>query len=256
MVTPTAKKIMMAFLVAAFAVQTALVYSDDPPGPIDEEAIRGRELWHDNGCQVCHQFYGQGGFLGPDLTDAYSFVDTARLRSLLTIGSGQMPAFNLSNAEIRDIRAFLKAMDRPDLGRGQLRLARAASGGTPWDRFTAAVAPLLADAPDARAGWDAMRARICSSCHLPLAASPVGAPDLALATARMTAEDLRSVLVEGRIGNGMPPPTPPFSGTELDAMVNFLHWLGRNREAIATDMRASGPDRTVRFRDIPWWEFR
>ena len=95
MVTPTAKKIMMAFLVAAFAVQTALVYSDEPTGPIDEEAIRGRELWHDNGCQVCHQFYGQGGFLGPDLTNAYSSVDTVRLRSLLTIGSGQMPAIGL-----------------------------------------------------------------------------------------------------------------------------------------------------------------
>ncbi len=256
MVTARAKKIMMAFLVAAFAVQTALVYSDEPTGPIDDDAIRGRELWHDNGCQVCHQFYGQGGFLGPDLTNAYSSVDTARLRFVLTIGSGQMPAFDLSNTEIRDIRAFLKAMDRPDLGRGQLRLARAASGGTPWDRFSATVTPLLADAPGAQAGWDAMRARICSSCHLPLAASPVGAPDLALAMGRMTTEDLRSVLVEGRIGNGMPPPTPPFSGNELDALVTFLDWLGRNREAIATGMRAGGPDRSVRFRDIPWWEFR
>jgi len=256
MVTPTAKKIMMAFLVAAFAVQTVLVYSDEPTGPIDDEAIRGRELWHDNGCQVCHQFYGQGGFLGPDLTNAYSYVDTVRLRSLLTIGSGQMPAFNLSNAEIRDIRAFLKAMDRPDLGRGQLRLARADSGGTPWDRFGATVVPLLEDAPGARAGWDAMRARICSSCHLPLAASPVGAPDLALTMGRMTTEELRSVLVEGRIVNGMPPPTPAFSGNELDAMVTFLDWLAENREAIAAGMRASEPDRSVRFRDIPWWEFR
>ncbi len=256
MVTPRAKKIMMSFLVAAFAVQTALVYSDEPTGPIDEADIRGRQLWHANGCQVCHQFYGQGGFLGPDLTNAYSSVDTARLRSVLTIGSGQMPAFNFSNAEIRDVRAFLQAMDRPELGRGQLRMARADSVAAPWDRFGAAVAPLLTDAPDAQAGWDAMQARICSSCHLPLAASPVGAPDLALVMGRMTIEELRSVLVEGRIGNGMPPPTPAFSGNELDAMVNFIEWLGENREAIATGMRASRPDRTVRFRDIPWWEYR
>jgi nitric oxide reductase subunit C len=256
MVTPRAKKILMAFLVAAFAVQTALVYSDEPTGPIDDDAIRGRELWHDNGCQVCHQLYGQGGFLGPDLTNAYSVVDTARLRSLLTIGSGQMPAFDMSESEIRDIRAFLQSMDRPDLGLGQLRLARTDSGGTPGDRFGATIDPLLESAPLGRTGWDAMRARICSSCHLPLAASPVGAPDLSLAAGALTSEELRTVLVEGRTDKGMPPPTPAFRDGELDALMTFLAWLGENREAIAAGMRARGPDRSVRFSDIPWWEYR
>ena len=256
MVTPTAKKIMMAFLVAAFAVQTALVYSDEPTGAIDDAAVRGRQLWHDNGCQVCHQFYGQGGFLGPDLTNAYRRVDTVRLKSILTIGSGQMPAFDFTAPQIQDFRSFLKAMDRPDLGYGQLRMASADSGSTPWDRFGAVVAPLLAAALDAEAGWDAMQARICSSCHLPLAASPVGAPDLSLAMGRMTADELRAVLVEGRIANGMPPPMPAFSDDELDGMAAFMNWLNQNRATVASAMEATDPDRSVRFRDIPWWEFR
>lgn len=256
MVTPTTKKILMAFLVAAFAVQTALVYSDEPTGPIPEDAIRGRALWHDNGCQVCHQFYGQGGFLGPDLTNAYSAVDTARLRLLLTIGSGQMPAFGFSEAEIRDFRAFLQAMDRPDLGRGQLRMARADSDGAPWDRFGAAVGPLLTSEPVAQAGWNAMQGRICTSCHLPLAASPVGAPDLSTVMERLSADELRTVLFQGRIANGMPPPTPAFSDEELDAMVTFINWLADHRDAIAVGMQEGAPDRSVRFSDIPWWEFR
>jgi mono/diheme cytochrome c family protein len=175
---------------------------------------------------------------------------------LLTIGSGQMPAFNFSDAEIRDIRAFLHAMDRPELGRGQLRMARADSAPPAWDRFGATVAPLLADAPDAQAGWRAMQSRICSACHLPLAASLVGAPDLSTAMDRLSTEELRTVLEDGRIANGMPPPTPAFSGDELDAMVRFIIWLGVNRDAIATGMQASEPDRSVRFSDIPWWEYR
>ncbi len=256
MVSPKAKKILVAFLVAAFAVQTALVYSDESTGPIEQAAIRGRELWHDHGCQVCHQFYGQGGFLGADLTNAYSRVDTARLRSVLTIGGGQMPAFDFSDTEIQDMRAFLQAMDRPELGRGQLRMARAASNAIPWDRFGAAVTALLTAAPDAQRGWNAMQTRICTACHLPLAASPAGAPDLSLAMERLSAEELRTVLTEGRVANGMPAPAPAFSDEELDAVLTFMNWLGDNRAAVASGMEAGEPDRSIRWRDVPWWEYR
>lgn len=68
--TPTAKRVLPTLLVATFAIQTALVYSDERADGLSEPAIRGRELWYANACQVCHQVYGNGGFLGPDLTNA------------------------------------------------------------------------------------------------------------------------------------------------------------------------------------------
>ncbi|MCH7565021.1 MAG: cytochrome c, partial [Gemmatimonadetes bacterium] len=245
MVDATIKKTMLTVLVAAFVVQTALVYSDERQEPLSADALSGRELWHANACQVCHQVYGQGGFLGPDLTNASSYLDNARLDLLLKEGSGQMPAFDFSETEIQDMRAFLKSMDRPELGRGQLRMARATSSATPWDRFGAAVTPLLTGAPDAQRGWNAMQVRICTACHLPLAASPTGAPDLSLVMERLSAEELRTVLAEGRVANGMPAPTPAFSDEELDAVLTFMNWLGENRAAVASGMEAGEPDRSI-----------
>ena len=37
--------------------------------PLDDLARAGRALWHDHNCQTCHQIYGFGGFLGPDVTN-------------------------------------------------------------------------------------------------------------------------------------------------------------------------------------------
>ena len=67
-----ARQGLMLALVCAFVAQTWLVYAD-PAGkrtPLSPLAARGRALWHRRNCQSCHQIYGFGGFLGPDLTNA------------------------------------------------------------------------------------------------------------------------------------------------------------------------------------------
>ena len=88
MVSLNGKKSLVAFLVVCFIVQTTLVYSDRREQPLSEAALRGRGLYHDEACQVCHQMYGQGGFLGPDLTNAGSRVDASRLfRGVLLVGA-------------------------------------------------------------------------------------------------------------------------------------------------------------------------
>ncbi|MHC4841723.1 MAG: c-type cytochrome, partial [Planctomycetota bacterium] len=101
MKTPVRYRIaLMATLVACFATQTYLVYSD-PTGEqneaLSEQALAGREIWLGKNCQSCHQLYGFGGFLGPDLTNAAPRLEQNRLKELLTVGSRQMPAFNLSD---------------------------------------------------------------------------------------------------------------------------------------------------------------
>ncbi len=255
---PQSKKMLLAVLVSAFVLQSALVYRDEPTGRLDEAGARGRVLWHQYGCQVCHQLYGQGGFLGPDLTNAYSRVDSMRIRTLLTVGSGQMPPFHLRDGQIDDIRAFLQGMDRPSLGEGQLRMGRADSAVAPWGRFESAVAPLLDSSmfDTAREGWKAFRSRACIACHLPLAAAPNGPPDLSHAAARLTADELHDVLTNGRPTKGMPPPVPAFTDTELENVIAFFSWLDRNRAAVDDRMRSIGPTQAFRWRDVPWWEYR
>ena len=58
------RKLLMAGLVGAFVVQTALVYTDDTRSrfePLSELAMRGRTIWHQRNCYTCHQLYGALG---------------------------------------------------------------------------------------------------------------------------------------------------------------------------------------------------
>lgn len=71
-------------------------------------------LYQKHNCTACHQIYGLGGYLGPDLTKVISsrakneLVMSAMLRS----GSQRMPNFNLNEIEIIEIIAYLKYIDQ------------------------------------------------------------------------------------------------------------------------------------------------
>lgn len=251
----SSKKRLLAVLAAGFAIQTILVYGDASTGRLDEAALRGRRIFHRGSCQVCHQLYGQGGFLGPDLTNAASRVDDTRLASLLTLGSGQMPAFHLSESEIADVRAFLEAIDRPDLGQGQLRLGDPGRGDTPTERLWAAARE-VGPPPEASVGMEAMEQRICATCHVPFRTSIVNAPDLSTVVERLDEAELRGVLSSGRPEKGMPPPAPPFTSEEMDGMVAWLTWLNRQRADLLA-RSGPAPDRPgVDWSRLPWWEYR
>ncbi len=255
MFQPTSKKVLLTVLTACFVVQSGLVYSDDVDLVLSEEAIQGRKLFHENACQVCHQLWGQGGFLGPDLTNAGSRVDEARLSSLLTIGSGQMPALHFSEDQIRAVRAFLTEIDRPDIGRGELRLGDPSAGTTPQAAFEASVLAATPP-PEAAAGFETFRGGICSACHFPFRTSPVLAPDLSTVVERLEEDGLRQVLVEGRPEKGMPPPVPAFSATQIDQLIVYFGWLNDRRGELraSTDERLS--QRDVAWSRLPWWEYK
>jgi nitric oxide reductase subunit C len=255
MCDPTFKKRLMAVLVLCFVVQTSLVYSDERSEPLSEAAVAGRQVFHRQGCQVCHQFYGQGGFLGPDLTNAASRVDSTRLASLLTVGSGQMPALGMSDEEIAQVAAFLEAMDRTDVGRGQLRLGEEGSGGLQGS-FEQAVSESLGDAaPDVAAGFDLVRARVCTACHFPFQTSPVGAPDMSTVVERLSADSIAEVLTNGRPLQGMPPPIPALTADERAAILAYLEFLNERRPELRT--RTSDlTDRRIDWSRMQWWEFR
>lgn len=256
MFTPGRKKLLLAVLVLSFGVQTGLVYSDARSEPLSAEARAGRELWQAHACQTCHQLYGQGGFLGPDLTNAASRVDSTRLVSLLRVGSGQMPPLAFSDGEAAAMAAFLRAMDRPEIGRGELRLGSPGEGAGAQAAFERVIEAALAGAGEAvAAGFAAYRTRPCAACHFPFRDSPVGAPDLSLVAAALAPDSLDRVLADGRPLMGMPPPVPPLDAADRAALAAFLAFLGEHRDALEAATRERAGERRLDWGALPWWEY-
>lgn len=76
-------------------------------------AHSGKLIFQQKNCQACHQFYGLGGYLGPDLTNVFSKFKGNReaIRQVILNGSGQMPAFQLNDKEMEELIQFLEAMN-------------------------------------------------------------------------------------------------------------------------------------------------
>lgn len=73
----------------------------------------GKLVWQKYNCQSCHQLYGLGGYLGPDLTNEMSKPNAEKIvEIILKNGIGIMPAFNLSIDEEAILISFLKAVNK------------------------------------------------------------------------------------------------------------------------------------------------
>ncbi len=79
--------------------------------PISDEARHGQELFQQHNCIACHQFYGLGGYMGPDLTNVTSKYSPAYARAFLVTGTPRMPNFNLAADEVDALVAYLDFVD-------------------------------------------------------------------------------------------------------------------------------------------------
>ncbi|MCR9245901.1 MAG: cytochrome c [bacterium] len=242
------RKTMMAALVAAFVGQTALVYADgtaDRTPPLSELALEGRRIWHANNCQACHQIYGFGGFLGPDLTNAGARMTTERLTEILTDGNAQMPAFGMNEDQIAAIEQFLIELDKTGVG-----VPRANLPPEPQRVFDACAEHAKAAPAAVQQGFELFRTA-CSACHTPLCATPLGpntAPDLSTVRERLSDEEILKTITEGRLDRGMP--AWPLGEPVKTQILPFLTWLGQERASISSvvgETEQSG---------LPWWEFK
>ena len=77
-------------------------------------ALRGQNLWQQNNCTACHQIYGLGGYLGPDLTNVISADSKGPqyVKAFLNSGVKAMPKFNFSEEEKNEIVELLKHIDK------------------------------------------------------------------------------------------------------------------------------------------------
>ncbi|MEM7165228.1 MAG: cytochrome c [Planctomycetota bacterium] len=248
---PLAKQAMLVFLIACFGLQTMLVYIDaSTVPPLSQEAVVGRQLWHQHNCGSCHQFYGFGGFLGPDLTNAAPRLSDERLQSLLTEGSGQMPAFQLQPAEIAALKTFLIEMDKSGQGQAQ---APALEAADPWTTFSGVAREQIpADAADELAGLEAMGNLGCfSTCHMPLQVSG-SFPDLVESVATKPESEILQVLDRGR-----PPamPDPALEPQQIPQVYRFLSWVQAHRDAVQEEVTRRQSERRMRWLEVPWWEY-
>lgn len=113
----------MALLVGAFGAQTAWVYLDpSDASAVDDQVVEGIRLWHAGDCQACHQIYGYGGFLGPDLTNAatrYGEGLEQVLGSFLVAGPGAMPTYDFDAEEVAALGAWLRHIDATGIGQAR-----------------------------------------------------------------------------------------------------------------------------------------
>jgi ubiquinol-cytochrome c reductase cytochrome b subunit len=72
---------------------------------------QGAKLFHDKGCQYCHEVGGQGGITGPSLTHIGRTWTTDQLKVQIVNGATGMPAYGgmLSNKELTTLVNFLHA---------------------------------------------------------------------------------------------------------------------------------------------------
>lgn len=111
----SAKILTYILLILAFGVYTGFIYRQGAlaADPGMQAAMQGKQIWQEKNCTACHQIYGLGGFLGPDLTNIYSAKGKGPLyiQAFVSGGTNVMPSFNLTRQEMDYLVAFLKHTD-------------------------------------------------------------------------------------------------------------------------------------------------
>lgn len=113
------KVVVFFILFALYAGYTVLVYTKGTQSKLvfsttaQKQIAHGKELFQQYNCISCHQLYGLGGYLGPELTTAWSDKNRgeAYIKALMKSGGSRMPDFHFNDEEINAIAQYLKYVD-------------------------------------------------------------------------------------------------------------------------------------------------
>jgi len=110
-----AHRTIFAALFLLFSAYSAYVYTAGTKAlnaePMNDRARHGQQLFQRNNCTACHQIYGLGGYMGPDLTNVISRRGRAYASAFLAAGTQRMPNFHFKQAEISALLAYLDFVD-------------------------------------------------------------------------------------------------------------------------------------------------
>ena len=252
--------VILAALVCAYVVVSVVAYTDYPPRtpqePLTELERRGLTTWRRHNCQACHQLYGFGGFIGPDLTNRIT-DDTSddELGWILESGSGRMPALSLRPAEQEAVFAFLRGVNRT--GQSQpnpLAARRAVDVGdeSAWLTEAYVRGDDRALEPAERRGHELWEQNGCGSCHVAFTAGRNLAPDLSVRAVARSSTALDTLLVAGR--GRMP--AYELAPNQIDDLSAYLEWFAAHRSELRElHDRMRDPQR-FSWSGVPWFEYR
>jgi len=101
-----------------FGLYNSILYNKEiamkKSNPMSEAALEGEKIWQENNCTACHQIYGLGGYLGPDLTNIISNPKKGKkyAKGMFNSGIKSMPKFNFSKQEKEHLAEFLEHIDK------------------------------------------------------------------------------------------------------------------------------------------------
>ncbi|MFQ5701441.1 MAG: c-type cytochrome [Acidobacteriota bacterium] len=233
---PSRRLIALVVLIAIYLGVSIVAYTDfprrDPNVVLSDLECRGQLVWRRENCQVCHQLYGFGGFLGPDLTNRVDDATPADTFSQILQGrSGKMPALHLGPSDQRAVLAYLRAVNRT--GRSQPRRPAARRRSRPPEQFAGMIAAWVGhtgqplDSP-VRRGFAVWSRNRCSTCHVPFTLGWNRAPDLSQRALDRSESALKRVLE----GDKAKMPSFALGEDEVRDLRAFLGFLAHERATL------------------------
>ncbi|MCB0803914.1 MAG: cytochrome c [Bacteroidetes bacterium] len=106
--------LFVLFIIYSFSVYFSGTTYDKGISHFTTEAKLGKKLFQEKNCISCHQIYGLGGYMGPELTNIISYRDNDEsiARAFLKGGTAKMPNFQLNDEEIDALISYLKYIDK------------------------------------------------------------------------------------------------------------------------------------------------
>lgn len=111
----TTKRTILWLLVLGFIGYSTLVYTVGTEYQVGAEKLstsakRGKLVFQKYNCISCHQIYGLGGYMGPDLTNVMATLGKGRNYAEVFIqhGTAKMPRFKMSDKERNELLDYLE----------------------------------------------------------------------------------------------------------------------------------------------------
>lgn len=113
----TKASLVFVLLCAAYLTYSFVLYAQTENKMKDDlksKASSGKLVWQKYNCQACHQLYGLGGYLGPDLTNVMSkyYNNRAIVKSFIISGNASMPAYKMAADDYESLLDYLAWMNQ------------------------------------------------------------------------------------------------------------------------------------------------